>query len=64
MRSHLDDPTISNYLARSLAPSHLQSLDDHVANCLPCTLAVEATSLDEDRWERRGLLGRLVPITR
>jgi hypothetical protein len=64
MHSHLDDPTIGSYLARSLAPSHLHSLDEHVANCLPCTLALEATSLDEDRWERRGPLGRLVPVAR
>jgi hypothetical protein len=64
MYAHLDDPTIGSYLARSLSPSRLQSLDDHVAGCLPCALAVEATSLDEDRWERRGILGRLVPIAR
>jgi hypothetical protein len=64
MHSHLDDPTIGGYLARSLAPSQLQRLDDHVSTCLPCTLALEATSLDEDRWERRGVLGRLVPVAR
>jgi hypothetical protein len=64
MHSHLDDPTIGNYLARSLAPWKLQSLDDHVAHCLPCALALEATSLDEGRWERRGVLGRLVPVAR
>jgi hypothetical protein len=64
MRSHLDDQTIGSYLTRSLAPGQLHSLDDHVANCLPCALAVEATSLDEDRWERRGVLGRLVPVAR
>jgi hypothetical protein len=62
MHSHLDNPTIGNYLARSLAPAQLHSLDDHVTNCLACALAVEATSLDEDRWERRGVLGRLVPV--
>jgi len=64
MRSHLDDPTIGSYLARSLEPEQLHRLDDHVAGCLPCALAVEATSLDEDRWERRGVLGRLVPVAR
>jgi hypothetical protein len=64
MHSHLDEPTIGGYLARSLSRSQLQNLDDHIAGCLPCALAVEATSLDEDRWERRGILGRLVPLAR
>jgi hypothetical protein len=64
MQSHLDDRTIGSYLARSLAPAQLHRLDDHVAICLPCALAIEATSLDADRWERRGVLGRLVPVAR
>jgi hypothetical protein len=60
---HLDDTTLDAYLARSLDATSLRSFDDHVASCLPCLLAVETAGLDPTRWERRGLLGRLVRLT-
>ena len=60
---HLDRLTLDGYLSRSLGRERLTALDDHVASCLDCTLAVEAAALDEARWERRGLFGRLVRVT-
>jgi hypothetical protein len=60
---HLDHDTLDGYLSRSLGRDQLRALDDHVASCLDCTLTVERAGLDEDRWERRGPLGRLTRVT-
>ena len=60
---HLDDSTLDRYLARTLDRNALAALDAHVAACPLCTLAVEAAGLDPARWQRRGLLGRLVRLT-
>jgi hypothetical protein len=60
---HLDTSTLDHYLARSLDAPRLQTFDQHVGTCLHCLLLVEAASLDPERWERRGLLGRLVHVT-
>jgi hypothetical protein len=60
---HLDPTTLDAYLTRSLDSARLQSFDAHVASCLTCLLALEAAALDEQRWERRGLLGRLARVT-
>jgi hypothetical protein len=60
---HLDIGTLDGYLSRSHDASRLVSFDDHVASCLQCQLLVEAAAFEPDRWERRGLLGRLVHVT-
>jgi hypothetical protein len=60
---HLDTNTLDGYLSRSHDAPRLLSFDDHVASCLQCQLLVEAAALDPERWERRGLLGRLVHVT-
>jgi hypothetical protein len=60
---HLDTSTLDAYLTRSLDSARLHSLDAHVASCLACLLAVEAVALDAQRWERRGMLGRLARVT-
>ena len=60
---HLTANTLDGYLSRSHDAARLASLDDHVATCLPCQLLVEAAVYDADRWERRGILGRLVHVT-
>jgi hypothetical protein len=60
---HLDTSTLDGYLARSHDAPRLVSFDDHVATCLQCQLLVEAAVHDPDRWERRGVLGRLVHVT-
>jgi hypothetical protein len=59
---HLDNTTLDGYLSRSLGREQLRALDDHVASCLDCTLTAERAGLDEDRWERRGPLGRLTRV--
>ena len=60
METHLTKATLQDYLSRSLERHDLRRLDDHVLGCLHCSLAVETAGLDERRWERRGVLGRLV----
>jgi hypothetical protein len=59
---HLDPSQLDGYLSRSLDRHDLRSLDDHVVGCLACTLAIETAGLAEERWERRGTLGRLVRL--
>ena len=60
---HLDGSTLDPYLSRSLDAPRLRSFDDHLGSCLQCLLLVEAAAHDPERWERRGLLGRLVHVT-
>jgi hypothetical protein len=60
---HLDDSTLAPYLSRSLDAPRLEVFDQHLGSCLQCLLTVEAAALDPDRWERRGVLGRLVHVT-
>jgi hypothetical protein len=59
---HLDSSTLDGYLTRSLDRDRLATLDDHLDTCVACRLMVESEALRPDRWERRGLLGRLVPV--
>jgi hypothetical protein len=56
---HLYGDILESYVSRDLPPQTLVAIDTHVSNCLFCahTLARETAST---RWERRGLLGRLV----
>ena len=60
MHAHLDTSSLDGYLSRTLDGTELRALDDHVLGCLDCSLAVESAGLDEDRWQRRGPLARLV----
>jgi hypothetical protein len=60
---HLDIATLDLYLSRSLDAPRLRTFDEHLGTCLQCLLLVETASLDPDRWERRGILGRLVHVT-
>ena len=62
MPRHLNESTLDAYLTRSLDQSQLRTYDAHVLSCLPCGLTVEREGLAAERWERRGLLGRLVPV--
>jgi hypothetical protein len=62
MPRHLNESTLDAYLTRSLDQSQLRTYDAHVLSCLPCALTVEHEGLAAERWERRGLLGRLVPV--
>ena len=62
MPRHLNESMLDAYLTRSLDQSQLRTYDAHVLSCLPCALTVEREGLAAERWERRGLLGRLVPV--
>lgn len=53
---------LDGYLRRDLDPATLAVLDSHVANCLPCATMVAESGASAARWERRGLLGRLVRV--
>jgi hypothetical protein len=59
---HFDGTTFDRYLAGTLPDAGVREIDNHLLTCLPCTLALEASALDPERWERRGLLGRLVRV--
>jgi hypothetical protein len=60
---HLTESTMNSYLERSLEPEALRESDAHVVSCLRCTLNVEVAAGDPARWDRRGILGRLVRVT-
>ena len=53
---------IEAYEARTLDPETLSAIDAHVAGCLACATVLSARSSAPDRWERRGLIGRLVRV--
>jgi len=50
------------YLTRDLDGPTLATLDAHVATCLPCSMMLAESGASAARWERRGLLGRLVRV--
>jgi hypothetical protein len=57
---HVYGDTLENYVARELPPRTLDAIDTHVSNCLFCAHALAGANASTTRWERRGLLGRLV----
>jgi hypothetical protein len=59
---HLYDETLDRYLARDLHPETMSAIDAHVSNCLQCAHALADRHGETGRWERRGLLGRLVRV--
>jgi hypothetical protein len=59
---HLYDETLDRYLARDLPPETMFAIDVHVSNCLQCADGLADTHDGTGRWERRGLLGRLVRV--
>jgi hypothetical protein len=62
MDAHLNGATLDGYLARTFDTAELRRLDEHVAGCLRCALVVEGASFEADRWERKGLFGRLTRV--
>ena len=62
MPRHLNESTLDAYLARSLDPPELRAYDAHLTSCLSCALTVEREGVAPERWERRGVLGRLVSV--
>ena len=59
---HGTQEQLDGYLRRDLDPATLAALDSHVANCLPCSTMIAESGASAARWERRGLLGRLVRV--
>ena len=55
---HLSDDSIRLHLDGVRDPS----VDAHLTLCLPCTLRVGGAAHAGIRWERRGMLGRLVRV--
>jgi hypothetical protein len=59
---HGTQEQLRSYLDGTLDGATLERLDAHVSNCLPCALALADAGASAARWERRGLLGRLVRV--
>ena len=59
---HLYGETLKRYVARALPEPTLAAIDAHVTNCMFCTHTLAETRAATTRWERRGLLGRLVRV--
>ena len=59
---HLYGDTLDNYVARTLPAHTLTAIDGHVSNCLFCAHVLAEEASASTRWERRGRLGRLVPV--
>jgi anti-sigma factor RsiW len=57
---HLHGTTLERYVAGSLPDEDRARIDSHVANCLQCAHALGEHGAATGRWERRGLLRRLV----
>jgi anti-sigma factor RsiW len=53
---------LESYLNDDLDPDARGRLDAHVSTCLPCAFALAEAGAAAARWERRGLLGRLVRV--
>jgi hypothetical protein len=57
---HLHGEILERYVERELPAHTLAAIDAHVSNCLSCSHELAAETSAAARWERRGLLGRLV----
>jgi hypothetical protein len=61
---HLRAPDIDRYIRRDLDEPTLTTVDAQVSVCLPWTQLLAQRAMEQTRWERRGLLGRLVRVER
>ena len=53
---------LESYLSDDLDAASRRRVDAHVSACLPCAFALAEAGVAATRWERRGLLGRLVRV--
>ena len=60
---HLTASDLDLYLARGLDRGERARVELHLDECPRCAFAIETAALEPERWERRGILGRLVPVT-
>ena len=61
---HLGASDIDRYLGRDLDERTLSAMDAQASVSLPWTQVLARRAMDQTRWERRGLLGRLVRVER
>ena len=61
---HLHPADMDRYLSRDLDERTLAALDAHHSVCRPCARSLAQRAMEEDGWQRRGLLGRLVRVHR
>ena len=59
---HLHQRDIHSYLGRNLDQRTLEAMDAQASVSLPWTLLLANRAMDQTRWERRGVLGRLVRV--
>jgi anti-sigma factor RsiW len=59
---HLHGQTLERYVTGDLPANQLGTLDEHISNCILCAAAFAREGAAAERWERRGLLGRLVRV--
>jgi hypothetical protein len=61
---HLGHTDIDRYLTRDLDEPTLAAIDAQASVSLPWTRLLARRGMDQARWERRGVLGRLVRVDR
>lgn len=61
---HLDAYTLERYHDDALSAEQVAQIDSHLRRCVACAQAAAAGACGRVVWERRGLLGRLVPVVR
>jgi hypothetical protein len=59
---HLGHTDIDRYLTRDLDEPTLAAIDAQASVSLPWTRLLARRGMDQARWERRGVLGRLVRV--
>jgi hypothetical protein len=59
---HLHGETLERYVAGDRPAGELATLDEHISNCIFCAAAFAHEGAAAERWERRGLLGRLARV--
>jgi hypothetical protein len=62
MPMHLDRTQIDRYLADDIDAETHAPVASHLAVCVHCNTLASRRALLRTRWERRGLLGRLVRV--
>jgi hypothetical protein len=59
---HLSHTQIDRYLSRDLDERTLSAMDAQASVSLPWARLLAERGMEQSRWERRGVLGRLVRV--
>jgi hypothetical protein len=62
MTMHVNAETLERHVAGELPAATSDNVHAHISNCLFCAQTLAEQTVTATRWERRGLLGRLVPL--